>query len=586
MLHLHPGERASDLNSKRRRLAVLLTQLKQQRQSFESHWKEIAELFRPRRIRLQVSDRNKGDKRNQKIADSTPVYAARTLAAGMMSGITSPARQWFKLAIADRALMEHGAVTVWLEEVREVMVAALNRSNFYETLATFYSDLGVFGTSAMIVEEDENKLLRCTHMTVGEYWIGLNATASVRVFAREFELTVRQIIEQFGERTGDGYSGKNLSDLVQNAWRAGQTETLVPVVHLIYENPDHDPSRLESTHKSFSSCYYEPTSKHEAFLLESGYDEWPIMAVRWEATAGDVYGTDSPGMTSLSDAKELMFATRVGSSALEKAVKPPMVAPTAMKNVAASILPGGVTYFDEIGDKKFRPAIDTSAFRLDWLNARVVDLRDQIDKAFLVDLFLAISQIDRGNVTATEVLEKKEEKLLTLGPVGKQIDGGFLDPFFDRLFGILFRAGRLPEPPPELEGVEFHPEYESIMAQAQRAQGRQGIDTFATFLQSTASSDPTVLDTVDATEMVKRYAEVTGVSPKFLRPDEEIDAIRTARAEAQAQQAAAAQTAMGAQSMKQLAGASTSGQNALTDLMSEGDSLGTLGGAPSPVGGL
>lgn len=566
MLRL-PGEPGKGKDTKRKRLDVLAGQLKIARQTFEPHWKELAEYFRPRRLRLIASDRNKGDKRSQKILDSTTVFAARTLASGIMANITSPVRVWFKAAITDRALMEKPNVKAWLDEVRDGMIGVLARSNFYEVLPTYYSDLGVFGTSAMIVEEDDEKVIRCTHFALGEYWIGYNSKQQVRVFMREFELTVRQIVEQFGVKHGDGYKTDNLSIEVQNAWRTGNTEQGINVIHFITENGDYDQKRLAAKHKAYSSCYYETASRHDVFLNEGGYEEWPVMAVRWEGVSGDVYATDCPGMTALGDAKELMFSKKLGGQALNKAVNPPLVGHVDFRQSAISLLPGGMSWVAETADKKIRPLVDTSQFRLDYLATWITELKALIERSFFVDMFLLIANIDRGDVTATEVLEKKEEKLLTLGPVGKQIDGGFLDPFFDRLYGIMMRRGMIPQPPPEMEGVSFHLEYESITAQAQRAQGRQGIDTFAMFLMNAAKEDPTILDIADTKEMVKRYSEVTGVPANFIRSDEAIQALQDARAKAQQQQAEVENTKTMADSAHKLAGASTEGKNALTDLM-------------------
>ena len=80
-----PGKVGTGAETKKGRLDILASQLKNDRQSFESHWRELAEFFRPRRLRLTPSDRNKGDKRSQKILHSAGLFAARTLASGMNS---------------------------------------------------------------------------------------------------------------------------------------------------------------------------------------------------------------------------------------------------------------------------------------------------------------------------------------------------------------------------------------------------------------------------------------------------------------------------------------------------------------------
>ena len=578
-MQLTPGKTPE---TKRTRLDVLDAQLTAARQPMESTWTETAELCRPQRIRLQNSNRNRFQKRNQKILDSTMTYAARTCASGIQSGVTSQGRVWFRMAVADADLMEQQPVKVWLEDVRDRMASVLNGSNFYEVLATFYNDLGVFGTTAMITEEDDEKVIRCTHFAIGEYWIGYDDKGRVRVFMRKYQLSVRQIVLQFGKRSRNGYETQNFSQEVVNAWNRGETETMIDVVHIIYENAEYDEERLDAKYKRYASCYYE-ASNRKAFLDEGGYNEWPVQAIRWETTGSDVYGSDCPGMTCLADAKELMFARKLAQGALNKGINPPLIAPVAMKNVAASQLPGGVTYFDETSDKTFRPIIDVSKFRMDWLAAHIVDLRDLIKRAFYEDLFLLISNIDRGDVTATEILEKKEEKLLALGPVAKQIDGGFLDPFFERLYAIMSRRGMFLEPPAELDGVAFHPVYESVFAQVQRAQGRSNVEALALFVLQLAKADPTALDVIDLHTLIRDYAEKTGVNPKLIKDEEAVQAIAQARAQAAQQQAAAEQANTVADAANKLAKSPTDGRNALTDLLSMGAGGNGLNGA---VGGI
>jgi hypothetical protein len=259
-----------------------------------------------------------------------------------------------------------------------------------------------------------------------------------------------------------------------------------------------------------------------------------------------------------------------------------MIASANLKTSPVSILPGGITYItgNDI-DKQFRPAMDTSSFRLDWLTAWNEDIRNLVKRAFREDLFLMIANIDRGDVTATEVLEKKEEKLLLLGPVAKQVDGGFLDPFFDRLYGIMLRRGEIPEPPPELEGVEFHPEYESIMAQAQRAQGRSGTQAaveFATALAAMDPNDPSTLDSLNKDEMLSEFFDMAGVPPRFIRDEKEVEATRQGRAEAQQKEAMAAQAETMSGAAKNLADSDMSGDNALTQLVGAGPLNGAVGG--------
>ena len=97
--------RGGDTRDHLARLEALRSSLWSGRASFDSHWRELGDWMLPRRTRFWSADRNKGDKRNQNIIDSTARFAARTLQSGLHAGLTSPARPWFKLSTHDPALI-------------------------------------------------------------------------------------------------------------------------------------------------------------------------------------------------------------------------------------------------------------------------------------------------------------------------------------------------------------------------------------------------------------------------------------------------------------------------------------------------
>ena len=155
--------------TRRQRKELVRAQLENERSSFLSHWRELGDFILPRRPRFQVTDVNRGDRRNQKIIDSTATFAARTLRSGMMGGVTSPARPWFRLTTPDPGLAESGAVKSWLDVVSRRMSTVFLRSNLYNVLPILYGDLGTFGTSAIMIEEDFDDVIRCYAFPIGSY---------------------------------------------------------------------------------------------------------------------------------------------------------------------------------------------------------------------------------------------------------------------------------------------------------------------------------------------------------------------------------------------------------------------------------
>jgi hypothetical protein len=222
-------------------------------------WRDLADHFLPRRARFQITDNNKGDRRNNKIIDSTPVFAARTLRSGMMGGVTSPARPWFRLTVPDPELSEMGSVKQWLDVVSRRMSTVFLRSNLYQCLPIMYGDIGIFATHAMLVEEDFERVIRFYSFPVGTYWIANDENGNVNVFMREFRMTVRQLIDKFAEKDTKGKvtSWENISLQVKSLYDTGELEAWIDVCHVIHPNSDYQPSSARSKYKKYASCYFE-----------------------------------------------------------------------------------------------------------------------------------------------------------------------------------------------------------------------------------------------------------------------------------------------------------------------------------------
>src|SRR5499433_3799127 len=121
--------------------------LRVNRYSWWVHGRELADYILPRRYKWLITPNqmNRGSPINQHILDSTGTLAARNLAAGMMSGISSPTRPWFKLKVGRLDSTQTSPVSLWLAECERLMYLIFQESNFYTSLATVYFDLVVFG---------------------------------------------------------------------------------------------------------------------------------------------------------------------------------------------------------------------------------------------------------------------------------------------------------------------------------------------------------------------------------------------------------------------------------------------------------
>jgi hypothetical protein len=396
-------------------------QLKAERDSFIPHWRDLSDHILPRQSRFLVTDRNRGDRRNNKIIDNTATLAIRTLASGMMSGLTSPARPWFSLRTPDAELNEYQPVKLWLDTTRNRMAEVFLRSNLYTTLPLVYGDLGVYGTSAFLALEDDEDLVRFYHLSIGSYCLGNSYRGRVDTCYREFQMTVRQMFQMFGK--------DRCSSAVQRLDQPSSLETWTTIIHAIEPNPDYDPRRAKfSQYKEYRSCYYEQGANEDKMLRTSGFDRFRILAPRWGVTGEDVYGS-SPGMEALGDIRALQLQQKRKQQLIDKTVNPPMGAPAALRNDRASVLPGDVTYYDNTtGNQKFEPLYMVDGRGYQWLLQDIGETQQRIRRTFFEDLFLMLANDQRSGITAREIAERHEEKLLMLGPVVERQNDEMLGP--------------------------------------------------------------------------------------------------------------------------------------------------------------
>lgn len=567
---------------RRKNLDIMRGQLDLERSSFLPHWRDIADLTMPRRAKFYTSDVNRGDRRNQKIIDATATMAARTLRSGMMSGVTSPARPWFKLTTSDPDMASYGPVKNWLEIVDRRMSTAFLRSNLYNVLPIIYGDIGSFGTAAMSIEEDFNNVLHFSPFPLASFYISTNDKLRVDVFMREFRMTVRQIVSRFGANPSrpEKINWTNISSSVKSMYESGQREAWVEVTHAIYPNEMYRIGNPLSQYKKYASIYFERgmstggssylTGDDKGKLLsEKGYDFFPIMAPRWEVAGEDSYGTDCPGMMSLGDNKQLQVGEKMSAQAVEKMIKPPMIGPTSLRQQKASILPGDITYVDtREGMQGFRPAHEIN-FNISALEAKQDQVRMRIKRAYFEDLFLMLASSDRRQITAREIDERHEEKLLALGPVLEQLNQDLLDPLIDNAYAIMDAQGYIPPAPEEIAGQALKIEYVSIMAQAQKLISIGSVDRFSGFVGQLMKIAPEAKSKINTDKLVDVYGDYLSIPSGIIRSDEEVQEIRQAEQAAIQQQRQVEQAQAMVQGAKQLSDTSMEGDSALNRILDQ-----------------
>lgn len=552
----------TDPRSRRQQYLAQIERLKQERSTWDPTYLELNDYIRPRASRFFTTDANKGGKREQHIINSTATRAHRIMAAGMLAGVTSPARPWARLTTFDPDLADYDPVKEWLGLAAMRMLALLGRTNIYNAYHGCYLDLGQFGTNAFLLEEDEKTILRAYAQPVGEYVLATDARGEVNTLFRELRMTVSHLVERF--------KLPNCSPRVRDLYRRGKYHEWIEVVRVIEPRRDYNRRGLGGKAKAIASCWFEKDGGEDlGFLLESGFDESPLIAPRWDVLGEDTYGT-GPGHEALGDIKALQLYEKKKARAVELIVDPPLDIDADQEHKGPiSTKPGALNYTVRKpgGDPAVRAMIVVPAQVVQVAAASVQEHERRIDGAFGADLWLMMADSGDPQKTAREIAERHEEKMLQLGPVMERLDGELLDKSVARTFKVMLRHAMLPPAPRELQGQPLRVEYMSVMAQAQRMVAGSAVQQLARFVVGYAPIDKSVAIKVKGTKLVTQLSDALGLSPETLRTDEEVQAILQQEAQAAAQQQQAEQAAQAAQSVKALAGADTSKQSALTDLV-------------------
>lgn len=566
-LHRHVNER--------------LLGLRVNRYSWWVHGRELADFLLPRRYKWLITPNQmtRGSPINQHILDSTGTIAARNLASGMMSGISSPTRPWFRLKVGRIDSTQTSPISLWLSECERLMMLVFQESNFYNAIGIVYFDLVVFGTGVMLIYEDYDNVIHCYNPCFGEYYVDNDGKMRPVIFFREFTLTVAQVVDQFGR--------ENCSPSVQRLWddgKAGLTREII-VAHAIEPNDNPKKYGVPNNFK-YREVYWEwggstspqgGVSYAPGFLRKRGFNEAPHIAVRWDLVSNDAYGR-SPGMDALPDIKQLQQEVRRKAQGIDKMINPPMLADIQLKNQPASLLPGGTTYIAgmmQTGNAGFAPAYGNWKPGIAEISEDLNEIRQRIKTIFFNDLFQVISQFQtRSNVSATEIDARRSEAMVMLGPVLERIQYELLDPIIDRTFSVMSRAGVLPQPPPEIAGQNIDIEYVSMLLTAQLAAATSGIERTLQLAGGLVGADPGVMDNLDLDFAIAKYSTLMNNDPRLVRSPDQLQGIRAERQK----QAAAAQQAQQAEKMNTMATAGKTmseidvggGENMMSQLMGGG----------------
>lgn len=490
-----------------------LDKMKADRSQWESHWEEIAEYVSPQYTGI-ITSKTKGSKRMEKVFDCTAIDANDVFSAGMFGHLCNG--RWFLLKNKN----PEDQVGEWFGEASRIVLEELAMSNYGQMIHEYFKKLGSLGTACLFEEQGKpgNPSLNFREFNIRDYFILEDSKGLVDTLYRKFRYTPRQAVQEWGI--------ENIGQSLQKAYRE-KKEDLFDFIHAIYPREDRDDTKRDKDNMPYVSVYI--AVKDKKIIEAGGYPEKPFMVTRLSKSGDEAYGR-SPGMKMLPEIKLLNKIVKTTLKAAEKVVDPPLQVPDDGFLSPFKTTPGGLMYYRAGSQDRVDP-LNTNAdigLGLEMEEKR----RESINRAFFVDLFLLLA--DKKNMTATEVLERVEEKLLLLGPMLGRLQSELFNPLIDRSLGILMRAGKLPPVPEGIEAYEI--EYLGKLAIAMRLMEVKAMRDTIGYIEPFVTLNPAVMDNFDDDKVVRGISERLGLPADWMRDPEDIGAIREQRAQQQQMQ--------------------------------------------------
>ena len=513
--------------------------LKSQRCNWDEHWEEIAKYVLPKKDDVFIKQSNTGGEKktnNQYLYDSTAIHSNELLASALHSMLTNPTSLWFGLTTGIEELDQDDKVKLFLQKATTRIHQVLNNSNFQTEVHEVFLDLCSFGTASMRIEEDSKYIMRFHSRPIYELYIRENSKGTVDTVSREYRMTGRQILQEFGEKPFDMHKLDQLNKDPLKEWE---------VIHLV--RPSKDMENKANRRKKFTSVHV--LRDLDTLLKLSGFYEFPYVIPRWSKISGETYGR-SPAMKSLPDIKMINEIMKATIRSAQKIVDPPLQVPDDGVLMPLRTTPGAINYY-RAGTKDRIEPLKTDG-RPD-LGFQLIDqIKMQIRQSFFIDQL----QLNEGpQMTATEVIQRTEEKLRLLGPLLGRLHFELLQPLIDRIFGIMIRKDfiKAEDIPEELQGRVLEVKFASAIARSQKTTEVDNLSRALQVIGGVSQYNPTVLDMVNTDEIARFVADRFGLPAEFLKSEDDVEAARQARQEQLQQEQQQQQEMHGAEVMQKAA---------------------------------
>lgn len=509
--------------------------LKMAKQTWESHWKELAKYFLPNKQDIW-GGATAGEKRGQEIYDAIGRRSAERLASALHGMLTNPSTQWFSFSTGNMELDNDQEVAKWLQESAKAVNTVMNNSNFQPEIHEVYMDLCTLHTAHITTEADDQEIVRYKSRPIYHASISENYKNIVDTNYFESQKSVTNLIEEYGI--------DNLPEEVRQIQFSDPLKMYTVIQGI--EPTENLPKSLRHPMHPFTSIHI--LKEHKVVVKKGGFEENPCAVPRYHKLSGEMYGR-GPAMYALPDVKTSNQMMKTWLEGAQLAINPPLQMPDEGVLLPVKLTPGGVNYYRADSKDRIEP-IMTGANP--GVGHQIIELLHQsIERCFYVD---QLHLVENDRMTALEVAHRRDEYLRSFSPMIGRLLYELHAPIILRTFGICKRKGGIiPAVPTKIAKAKIEVKFVSQMARAQDSvEGETALRALQTVM-GMASVDPSVMDIIDVDKHTKFFYRSYGASLDLLRDEETVKEIREQRAQAQAEAQQAEIDNVNSQSAKNIA---------------------------------
>ncbi len=500
-----------------------------ERKNAEVAWAEIAEFMLPNQGGRFFDDTSKGQKRDQRVFDSSTITYCRDLANSLHSTITNPSSEWSKLRFRSDEFNDDPDGMMWLQHATKVFHSTINDSNFDIQVGEGYQSYCGLGVMAIFHEEKEDGGFNFIAWNLAEIAYCENALGEVDTCYRKFTMKLNQLVEMFEDK---------LPEDVKDAAKVNPLREMT-VYHCVYpraydEVKYNDIGRASANERPFISSYV--LEKGTVLLREDGYYEFPVYVPRWSKLPGEIYPF-GPGHVGRADCRTLNKLKEEDLKSVALACRPPYI--TTQNNViSADLRPAHETVVRNMDEFK---QFETHA-RFDVTESKINQLQQSLKSVFYIDKLMLPPRTETGEMTAYEIQQRLSQMQVVLGPVLSRLNFEFLSKLVSRSIKILQRNRMIAPIPDSLkakleqrgtDGLDYDVLFVNSLARSQQLEELRNVQTWLQETLQMAQLNPAVLDKINFDEVLNYSSRVRNIPEQFVKSDEEVASLRDARAQQQ-----------------------------------------------------